>query len=171
MKYLADVKLQIEEEKVAVTDFFKIKDSVIEILTPFIGKKILKVDSTLIAKINDAMKQALSPLKRTRFMVQHKSLYIHMSYAFDDKSGVGCHYRDLDFFIGNLADDLSTLENLSNDFLEYEKKLNINFEYVAAVMLNVAAKLKECEELQRSIPYYAKQELPYVGDVSAKDYM
>jgi len=41
MKYLADVKSQIEDKKIMVTDFFSIKDGVIKTLTPYIDKKLM----------------------------------------------------------------------------------------------------------------------------------
>lgn len=168
MKYLADIKSQIEDEKIMVTDFFSIKDGVIKTLTPYIGKKILKVDGTLLSKINEPIEKITGLLNRTRFSVQYKSLYIRMSYSFPCKNGLGCYYRDLDFYIGSLSDDMITLKSLNSDYSTYINMLEINYADVEKTMLQVVAKLKECEQLQETIPYYARQTLPYVGNLFAK---
>ncbi len=168
MKYLADIKSQIEDEKIMVTDFFSIKDGVIKTLTPYVDKKILKVDSTLLSKINEPIEKITGLLNRTRFNVQYKSLYIRMSYSFPCKSGSGCYYRDLDFYVGSLSDDMITLKSLNSDYSTYINMLEINYADVEKIMLQVVAKLKECEQLQETIPYYARQTLPYVGNLFAK---
>jgi hypothetical protein len=168
MKYLADVKSQIEDEKIMVTDFFSIKNGVVKTLTPYIGKKILKVDGALLSKINEPIEKITELLNRTRFGVQHKNLYIHMSYSFPCKSGSGCYYRDLDFYIGSLSDDKTTLDALEQDYSQYVNILNAEYKEVEKTMLQVVSKLKECEILQENMPYYAKQTLPYVGNLFAK---
>lgn len=174
--YIEDVKLQLEEEQQILGDFFKFKNSLVECLKSNISKKCFKVDSSLTQKFKTEVEKilpeykTLKNLRYCRLTLQHGSVYLYMDYCFNDKTDKNgyssCHYRKLDIYVGKTSKDYSTFEEVNEDYSRYEETLKYSFEDIKQKLQHVATLLKECEEIQKTLPYYAKFQLPYVNKIN-----
>lgn len=170
MLYIKDVELQFNEEKQIIGDFFKIKSDLLKILNNNIGKKCFKVNSMKTAKFKEEIEKITSlkfdNLHYMNLRISHKSIYFTMKYCFTDANKESCHFRELDFYIGSLNDTFQVIKEINNNFETYEKRFNMQFEDIKATIIKVSKLLKECEELQKEMPHYAKFTLPYIGNIN-----
>ena len=169
--YIEDVELQFNEEKQIIGDFFKIKDSLLSVIKNNVGKKCFKVDGSKTAKFKEEIEKITSfkfyNLHYINIRLSHKSIYLTMKYCFRNNDKQSCHYRDLDFYLGEVDDTFQVIKEVTNntDFAQFKAKLEMDFSNVKETILKVGSMIKECEELQGSLPYYAKFTLPYVGNL------
>ena len=121
-----------------------------------------------VEKILPAYK-TLKNLRYCRLALQHGGIYVLMDYCFNnkpDKSGYSsCHYRKLEIFVARVSKDLQTLEEVNEDFTRWEDVLKYHFEDIKQKLQHVATLLRECEEIQKTLPYYAKFQLPYINKI------
>lgn len=168
MNTITEILTQVRDDKIMVNDFLTIKDDLLTILNNSINTKIIKIDTSLIAKINNQIRPILSKLIISSLDNNYKpiycyitiisnSLYLTMKYGFNEDKG--CRYKTKDIYLGRV--DNQILLEVSNNFDNYTNLLDINEDKIIADIKLVDDLILQAKQIQDDLPYYARLSLPY----------
>lgn len=181
MLYLRDVKMEINNSIIGANIILDIMPKIQNELKSFINKKVVKNDGFMVAKLDKIISDIIDnkkaeyirnkDLKDTyslqRFYIKQScsrfKLFFTICYSVGN--GTGCYYKDHSFIVGRIEGDV--LVSLNDDYSDLIVKSNYNFEQIAKEIKINIEKLKEVEEMQKNLPYYAKFTLPFLGNINA----
>ena len=181
MLYLEEVKKEVNNSIVGANILLYILPKIQNELKSFINKKVVKNDGFMVAKLDKIISDIIDNKKaeyiRNKDFKDTYSLqrfYIKQSYSrfelffticYSVGNGTGCYYKDHSFIVGRIDGDV--LVSLNDDYSDLIRKANYDYDQIARQIAVNINKLKEVEELQKNLPYYAKFTLPFLGNINA----
>lgn len=181
MLYLRDVKMEINNSIIGANIILDIMPKIQNELKAYINKKVTKNDGFMIAKLDKIISQIIDTKKeeakrnkdikdtytihRCHIKQSYSRFEMFMTLCYSVGDGTGCYYKDHSFIVGTIEDDI--LISLNDNYEDLIIKSNYNYNQIAAQIEININKLKEVEELQKNLPYYAKFNLPFLGNIKA----